>query len=68
MSQLFWVLLIGPPALATITWLMSRGWISAMMNGRSTSNITLWKKYDFWIILAILYVVMFADALLEHKL
>ncbi len=39
-----------------------------MMNGRSTSRIALWQKYDFWIILIILYIVMFVAALAEHKL
>ena len=68
MRQIFWVLLIGPPVLAVLTWLSTRGWISMMMGGRSTPRIILWRKYDFWIILGILYLAMFTAAFVEHKL
>jgi hypothetical protein len=47
---------------------MTRGWKLIIMGSRSTSRITAWQKYDFWIILGILYVVMFAAAVIEHKL
>jgi hypothetical protein len=47
---------------------MTRGWKLMMMGSRSTSRTAAWQKYDFWIILGILYVVMFAAAVIEHKL
>ncbi len=68
MRQIVWVLLIGPPTLAILTWLMTRGWISMLMQNRSRPWVKSWQKYDFWIILGILYVVMFSAAMLDHKL
>ena len=68
MRTIFWVLLIAPPCLAALTWLMTRGGAAAMMRGRPRPWLVLWQKYDFWIILAILYIVMLTDAVIEHKL
>jgi hypothetical protein len=68
MRQIHWVLLIGPPCLAVLGWLMTRGWISAVSQGRSTPLIALWKKYDFWIILGVRYVVIRSAAIIDHKL
>jgi len=68
MHSIIWLLLLAPPCLALVTWLIIRGWKLMMMGGRSTSRIAAWQKYDFWIILGILYVVMFAAAVIEHKL
>ncbi|HJY07704.1 MAG TPA: hypothetical protein VJ323_15410 [Bryobacteraceae bacterium] len=68
MHSIIWLLLFAPPCLALLTWLMTRGRKFMMMGNRSTPRIAAWQKYDFWIILAILYVVMFAAAAIEHKL
>ena len=68
MSQMIAVLIFGPPCIAVLTWAMTRGWTAMMMRGRSTPRIVLWQKYDFWIILTILYIVMFTVALIERKL
>jgi hypothetical protein len=68
MHSIIWLLLFAPPCLALLTWLMTRGWKLMMMGSRSTSRTAAWQKYDFWIILGILYVVMFAAAIIEHKL
>ena len=68
MHSIVWLLLFAPPCLALLAWLMTRRWKLMMMGGRSTSRIAAWQKYDFWIILGILYVVMFAAAVIEHKL
>ena len=68
MHSIVWLFLIAPPCLAALTWLMTRGWTSMMMRGRSTPRIALWQQYDCWIIVIILYVVMFTAALIEHKL
>jgi len=68
MRSIVWILLLGPPILAAMTWLLTRGWTSMMMRGRTTSRIAKLQKYDFWIILAILYLVMFTAALVKHKL
>jgi hypothetical protein len=68
MRPITWTLLVGPPCVSLLTWLLTRGWTSMMMRGRTTPRIVMWQKYDFWIILAILYVTMFTAALVEHKL
>jgi hypothetical protein len=68
MHSILWLLLFAPPCLALVTWLMTRGWKVIVMGNRSTPRITAWQKYDFWIILLILYVVMFAAAVIDGKL
>jgi len=68
MHSIVWVLVLGPPCLAMLTWLVTRGWTFVVMRGRSTPRITKWQRYDIWIILAILYIVMFAAALIKQKL
>jgi hypothetical protein len=68
MRQVYWVLLLGPPILGTLGWAMTCARTSAIMGGRTTPRILAWQKYDFWIILALMYVVMFAAAFIEHKL
>jgi hypothetical protein len=68
MHSILWLLLFAPPCLALVTWLMTRGWKVIVMGNRSTPRITAWQKYDFWIILLILYVVMFTAAVIEGKL
>ena len=68
MREIYWVLLIGPPSLATLGWFLTRGWIAMVTQGRSTPLIIRWKKYDFWIILSMLYIVMLIAAIAEHKL
>jgi hypothetical protein len=39
MRQIVWVLLIGPPALAILTWLMTRGWISMIDDAESAASL-----------------------------
>jgi len=68
MRQIVWVLLLGPPTLAVLAWVMTRRWVSMMMRNRPRAWVRAWQKYDFWIILCILYAVMFSAAVLDHKL
>jgi len=68
MHSILWLLLFAPPCLALLTWLMTRGWKFIVMGNRSTSRVTAWQKYDFWIILLIMYAVMFTAAVVEGKL
>jgi hypothetical protein len=68
MREIYWVLLIGPPTLGILCWFMTRGWITMTMGNRTTPRIDWWRKYDLWIILGIMYVVMFGAAVLQHKL
>jgi hypothetical protein len=68
MRQITAVLLFGPPALALIGWLFTRGWTRAMLSGEPSGLFRAWQRYDFWVILAILYIVMFIAAIMLHKI
>ena len=68
MSQITEVLLFGPPCLAVVTWAFARGWSRAMQGGQISERFQRWERYDFWVILAIMYLVMFGTAIAEHKL
>lgn len=56
-----------PPCLALVTWLVCQDWTASITRGVEFPLIKAWEAYDFWIILAILYSVMFGTALREHK-
>jgi|GEM_PF-3267540 len=68
MHSIVWLLLFAPPCLALLTWLMTRGWTAMIARGNPRPWIAVWQKYDFWVILAILYIVMWTAAVVEHKL
>ncbi len=39
-----------------------------MQGSEISGKFRLWELYDFWVILAIMYLVMFGTALMQHKL
>ena len=39
-----------------------------MQGGEVSERFRRWERYDFWVILAIMYLVMFGTAIAEHKL
>ena len=66
MHPMIWALILVPPCVAIILW-------QGVGIGSRTGNIVPWQhvrlgKYGFWITLAILYIVTFSAALVEHKL
>jgi hypothetical protein len=63
---MIWVFILVPLFVAFLIW-------QGVGIGSRTGNILPWQsvrlgKYGFWIILAILYIVTFSAALVEHKL
>jgi hypothetical protein len=58
MHSILWVLVLLPPCAALIVWLKPR----------TASGPKKVPTYTFWIVLAIMYVAVFAAALFEHKL
>ena len=58
MHSILWVLILLPPCVAPILWLKPR----------TASAPKRVPTYTFWIVLAITYVVIFATALVQHKL
>jgi hypothetical protein len=66
MHPMIWVFILVPLFVAFLIW-------QGVGIGSRTGNILPWQsvrlgKYGFWIILAILYIVTFSAALVEHKL
>ena len=66
MNSIIWLLILAPPCLALVLWQ------SVGIDARKR-DILPWQyvrlgKYGFWVILAILYIVTFTAALVEHKL
>jgi len=74
MHSIIWVLILVPPCLAFVIW--QYGGVGAKtrdMTVTSGFKVDLWQsmrlgKYGFWIILAIIYTVTLATALVEHKI
>jgi hypothetical protein len=64
MHSIFWVLVLVPPCLAFLVWQALR------YNPRVGFPSIPFQlgKYDFWIVLTIIYVATFAAALIEHKI
>jgi hypothetical protein len=66
MNSIIWLLILAPPCLALVLW-------QYVGIGARKRDILPWQyvrlgKYGFWVILAILYIVTFTAALVEHKL
>ena len=49
---------LAPPILAALTWLFSRGWAGSIQGGAVTDETRDRQAHTFWIVLAVLYVVM----------
>jgi hypothetical protein len=65
MHPMIWALILVPPCVAIVIW-------QGVGIGSRTGNIVPWQhvrfgKHGFWITLAILYIVTFSAALVEHK-
>lgn len=47
---------LGPPIMACLWWIMSRGWASTVQGGRVSDRTKQRQKLEFWILLAAMYV------------
>jgi hypothetical protein len=66
MNSIIWLFILAPLCLALVLW-------QYVGIGARKRDILPWQyvrlgKYGFWVILAILYIVTFTAALVEHKL
>ena len=48
-----------PPIGAAVWWLMSRGLAGALQGGNTSATTKKRQKWEFWIILAVAYLLMF---------
>lgn len=65
-AQQIIVLVVGPPVMAGMWWALSRGW-AGLVQGGDVSGITKKRqKWEFWIILAAMYVLGFGLALYAY--
>ena len=57
--------ILGPPVMASLIWLMSRGWAMTVQGGVSSEKTKRRQKLEFWVVLTFMYLMvwgMFAYA------
>jgi len=51
------VLLLGPPIMAALWWLLGKVWCYVAQGGNPTPRMKKWTSKGFWILLASMYAV-----------
>jgi hypothetical protein len=57
------VLLLGPPILSCLVWLMAGGWAQTVQGGEVSSRTKDRQRFEFWLLLGALYggeIIIFA--------
>jgi len=57
------ILIAGPPVMAALIWFMSRGWAKSVQGGVASDRTKARQKIEFWMVLAVMYVLGFGMAL-----
>jgi hypothetical protein len=57
------VLIVGPPLMASLIWLMSRGWAASVQGGGPSEETKRRQKLEFWIVLITMYIIGLSMAL-----
>ncbi len=57
------ILIAGPPLMASLIWLMSRGWATSVQGGTVSEKTKRRQRLEFWIVLIAMYVIGFCMAL-----
>lgn len=57
------ILILGPPIMAGLMWLMSRGWASSIQGGTVSNRTRRRQKIEFWAVLIAMYLIGFGMAL-----
>ena len=68
MSELVAVLLLGPPAVGLVTWMVTRAWTRIAQGEHPTQRTLAWQRYDVWVIITVYYVLAIGTAIIEGKL
>lgn len=67
MLELIAVLLLGPPCVACIWWLLSRAWATAVEGGSVSEKTKKRQRKEFWILLTAAYALGIIQSLIQHK-
>jgi hypothetical protein len=59
LGQQIAVLLLGPPIMAGLCWLLSRGW-ATLLGTDERPWVKTWLRRGFWLMLAVLYLIGFS--------
>ncbi len=59
-SQQFVIVIVGPPVMAALWWMVSRGYGEAVQGGSVSERTKSRQRRGFWIVLGLLYLVGFA--------
>ena len=54
------ILLVGPPIMAALIWLMSRGWALSVQGGSASEETKRRQKMEFWTALVVMYAIVIA--------
>jgi len=56
------ILILGPPVMSVLIWLMSRGWAHTVQGTVVSDRTKHRQKVEFWIVLIAMYVLGFGMA------
>ena len=62
LGQILFVLVV-PPIMTALWWLGSRGWANVVQGGNVSDRTKRRQKWEFWVVLAVLYVIVAGFAL-----
>lgn len=57
------IVFVGPPVMACLVWIMSRGWASIVQGGTPSERTKGRQKIEFWAILIVMYFIGIGMAL-----
>lgn len=60
------ILLFGPPITAIVWSFLARGWAYSIQGGKVSERTKKRQKWEFWILLIIMYVICIVVAILAH--
>ena len=58
----FAILILGPPIMASLIWMMSRGWAHTAQGVAVSDRTKSRQRAEFWVVMAIMYAIGFGMA------
>jgi hypothetical protein len=62
-SEQLVILIVGPPIMAGLIWLMSRGWAKSIQGGTASERTRVRQRIEFWMVLIAMYAIGIGMAL-----